>query len=129
MTRWLLGSIVLAFALASAALPSAQQPTASGTRQATPPDARPQPLGIPRPPLGEGPFVFETAEHQTIRVVVMTRQLANPWSLVFLPDGNVLITERAGRLRIMRHGVLDPQPVAGVPQAKAIRPTTSAIGR
>jgi aldose sugar dehydrogenase len=122
MTRARLGSIVLAFALVTVAAPSAQQPPASGTRQATPPpSARPQPLGVPRPPIGEGPFVFETAEHQTIRVVVMTRSLANPWSLVFLPDGNILITERAGRLRIMRHGVLDPQPVAGVPQAKAIR--------
>jgi glucose/arabinose dehydrogenase len=35
--------------------------------------------------------------------------------MAFLPDGSVLITERAGRLRIVRNGVLDPAPVAGVP--------------
>src|SRR5690606_20200767 len=38
-----------------------------------------------------------------------------PWSLAFLPDGNMLVTERAGRLRIVRKGVLDPEPISGVP--------------
>src|SRR4029078_9180480 len=33
----------------------------------------------------------------------------------FLPDGSMLVTERAGRLRIIRNGVLDPRPVAGGP--------------
>src|SRR5262249_30393304 len=38
----------------------------------------------------------------------------------FLPDGSMLVTERPGRLRIIRNGTLDPQPVAGVPEVKAM---------
>ena len=41
--------------------------------------------------------------------------LVNPWSLAFLPNGDILVTERPGRLRIVRNGVLDPTPIAGVP--------------
>jgi aldose sugar dehydrogenase len=75
-------------------------------------------IGLPVPPLGTGPFEFETAEKQKIRVSVVTKGLSHPWSLVFLPDGNVLVTERPGRLRIIRNGVLDPTPIAGVPRVR-----------
>src|SRR5437879_2745206 len=74
-----------------------------------------QPIGVPVPPLGAGPFVLDTAEQHKIRVTVVTKGLAHPWSLAFLPDGGMLITERPGRLRILRNGVLDPKPVSGVP--------------
>jgi glucose/arabinose dehydrogenase len=67
------------------------------------------------PPLGDGPFLLQTAEQRDIRVVVVTKGLSHPWSLAFLPDGNMLVTEREGRLRIVRQGVLDPNPVRGVP--------------
>jgi glucose/arabinose dehydrogenase len=66
-------------------------------------------------PLPEKPVEYDTAEGQRIRVVVVTKVLEYPWSLAFLPDGTMLVTERAGRLRIIRNGVLDPQPVAGGP--------------
>ncbi|MBF8301695.1 MAG: PQQ-dependent sugar dehydrogenase [Acidobacteria bacterium] len=75
-------------------------------------------IGLPVPPLGMGPFEFETAEKQKIRVSVVTKGLSHPWSLVFLPDGNMLVTERPGRLRIIRNGVLDPTPIAGVPRVR-----------
>jgi hypothetical protein len=39
--------------------------------------------------------------------------------MAFLPNGDVLVTERPGRLRIVRAGVLDPRPVAGVPHVRA----------
>jgi glucose/arabinose dehydrogenase len=70
------------------------------------------------PPLGEGPFLIESAvpEHRELRVVVVARGLQQPWSIAFLPDGPMLVTERPGRLRIIRDGVLDPEPVAGVPE-------------
>ena len=50
-----------------------------------------------------------------IRVVPVAKGLSHPWSLAFLPGGDMLVTERDGRLRIIRNGVLDPAPVAGVP--------------
>lgn len=43
--------------------------------------------------------------------------LVHPWSLAFLPDGRMLVTERAGRLRLIEDGELHPEPVAGVPEA------------
>ena len=49
------------------------------------------------------------------RVVPFVAGLANPWSVTFLANGDMLVTERPGRLRVVRNGVLDPQPVAGVP--------------
>ncbi len=75
-------------------------------------------IGVPVPPLGDGPWVFDTAEQHTIRVSVVTRGLSHPWAMAFLPDGGMLITERPGRLRILRGGALDPQPVAGVPEVR-----------
>jgi glucose/arabinose dehydrogenase len=76
------------------------------------------PLGLPVPPLGPGPFVFDTAEQPKIRVTVLVRGLVHPWAIAFLPDGTMLITERPGRLRIIRNGVLDPLPIAGVPAVR-----------
>ena len=49
------------------------------------------------------------------RAVPFVAPLANPWSMTFLPNGDLLVTERPGRLRLVRNGALDPQPIAGVP--------------
>ena len=68
-------------------------------------------------PLPQLPQVFETAQ-QRIRVSVVAGGLANPWSLAFLPNGDVLVTERAGRLRVIKNGALVPQPVPGVPAVR-----------
>ena len=40
----------------------------------------------------------------------------HPWSIAWLPGGEMLVTERPGRLRVVRDGVVDPEPVAGVPR-------------
>src|SRR5262245_43463933 len=56
-----------------------------------------------------------TEEH-SFRVVKVVQGLENPWSIAFLPDGRMLITERPGRLRSVTNGKLDPQPIAGLPQ-------------
>jgi glucose/arabinose dehydrogenase len=50
------------------------------------------------------------------RVVTVAEGLVQPWSMAFLPGGDMLITERPGRLRIVRNGKLLPQAVEGVPQ-------------
>jgi glucose/arabinose dehydrogenase len=65
--------------------------------------------------------MLDTAEQHGVRVSVVARGLVNPWSLVFLPDGTMLVTERPGRLRIIRNGVLAPEPVAGLPPVAAQR--------
>jgi glucose/arabinose dehydrogenase len=73
----------------------------------------------PSPPLPDGPIMLESAEVRSLRLVVMTKALQQPWSIAFLPDGAILVTERPGRLRIVRNGALDPNPVAGVPEVRA----------
>jgi len=78
---------------------------------------QPPPVGVPVPPLGAGPWGFDTAE-QKIRVSVVTRGLSHPWAIAFLPDGSMLVTERPGRLRRVRDGLLDPHALAGVPQVR-----------
>ena len=79
------------------------------------------PLGVPRAPLGDGPWVLDTAEQHKIKVSIVASGLVNPWSLAWLPDGSMLITERPGRLRLLKNGVLDPTPITGVPAVKAQR--------
>ena len=73
----------------------------------------------PPTPLGEGPWQIET-ESGTVQVSVLSRDLQSPWSLVFLPDGDMLLTERPGRLRVIRDGELDPTPIAGLPEIQAL---------
>jgi glucose/arabinose dehydrogenase len=72
------------------------------------------------PPLGDGPFNFETYEQRHIRVSVVTKGLSHPWSVAFLPGGDMLITERVGRLRLVRNGALQPEPVKGTPKVVSI---------
>ena len=75
------------------------------------------PGGFQRTP--QLPFPAKAQEYELsgtrYRVVPFVAALANPWSVTFLANGDMLVTERPGRLRVVRNGVLDPQPVAGVP--------------
>jgi glucose/arabinose dehydrogenase len=73
------------------------------------------PTGLADKPLGDGPFDYATGEGQNIRGTVLTKALSFPFTLTFLPDGAMLITQRDGKLRVMRDGKLDPNPVAGGP--------------
>jgi aldose sugar dehydrogenase len=68
------------------------------------------------PPPGQAP-VYESELH-TFRVVTVAEGFQDPWSLAFLPGGDLLVTEKPGRLRIVRNGVLDPEPIPGTPQVR-----------
>ncbi len=52
------------------------------------------------------------------RMVSIVTGLENPWAVAFLPGGDMLVTERAGRLRIVRGGRLLPDAVPGVPAVR-----------
>lgn len=60
------------------------------------------------------PTVFKSTQHD-YRVVTVANGFVNPWSMAFLPGGDILVTERPGRLRVVRNGKLLDAPVAGVP--------------
>lgn len=55
-----------------------------------------------------------TAEVQT---KTYAQGLEIPWAVAFAPDGRVFVTERPGRIRVIRDGRLDPEPVARLPAA------------
>ncbi len=61
--------------------------------------------------------VYESEEH-SFRVVTVVEGLQNPWGMQWLPNGDMLVTERPGRLRIVRDGRLLPDPVEGLPQVR-----------
>ena len=54
--------------------------------------------------------------------------LEQPWGMAWLPDGTLLVTERPGRLRAIRDGRLEPQPVAGVPPRGGARGGGRGVG-
>ena len=60
------------------------------------------------------------SEKHAFRVVTLLQGLEYPWSVAFLPDGRMLVTERAGRLRLVGQDLrLDPKPIAGLPDVVA----------
>jgi aldose sugar dehydrogenase len=87
-------------------------------QQPAPARTSPPPIPWPSPALPDGPITLDTGIQHQIKLIV-TKGLNQPWSMAFLPDGAILVTERPGRLRIVRNGVLDPKPVAGVPEVRA----------
>jgi len=112
-------AIITAFVLSAAAL-AAQQPPAAGAAQGRGRGAPTAPPGInwPSPPLPDGPINLETALVRPVKITV-TKGLTQPWSMAFLPDGSILVTERGGKLRRIRDGKLDPNPVEGLPAIQA----------
>jgi len=81
-------------------------------------------IGVPRIPLPDEPFVVPTAEAGPIRVS-MAKGLSLPWDMEFLPNGDLLVTERANaQLRLVRDFTVLPEPITGMPELS----TTSAGG-
>ncbi len=69
------------------------------------------------PPLCSSIAAAQTyrSEEHSFRVVKVVEGLEQPWSVAFLPDGRMLISEKAGRLRVVAQGKLDPRPIEGLP--------------
>lgn len=68
--------------------------------------------------LGDGPWDLKS-EKASVHVTVVTKGLDHPWGLAILPNGDMLITERPGRLRLLHNGVLDPMPLGPMPEIRA----------
>jgi glucose/arabinose dehydrogenase len=74
----------------------------------------PDPDGRKAPSFPDTPQVLKDSTGQPYRVVPI-KGLNKPWALAFLPNGDMLVTEMEGRLRIIHDGVLDPKPISGMP--------------
>jgi len=71
-----------------------------------------KPVYVPDP---DGQIV--KSEKQAFKMEIVARNLETPWALAFLPDGRLLVTERAGRIRIVdKDGKMEPEPVKGLPK-------------
>jgi glucose/arabinose dehydrogenase len=86
-------------------------------------------LGVRPVTVADTPYTFDTAEQHGIRVSVVARGLAHPFSLAFLPNGDALVAERSGGLRLVRNvasgkggaATLVPQAIGGTPESYSQR--------
>jgi glucose/arabinose dehydrogenase len=85
-----------------------------------------QTVGPPLVALPDNPITLDTSRRSPagekipgpVLRIVPTKGLVRPYAIAFLPDGGMLVTERPGRLRIVRQGVLDPQAISGIPEVR-----------
>jgi glucose/arabinose dehydrogenase len=83
------------------------------------PDLGPRPVKV-----ADTPYTFDTAEQHGIKVSVVVRGLAHPFSFAFLPSGDALVVERSAGLRLVRNvasgkggaATLEAQPIGGTPE-------------
>ena len=73
-------------------------------------------IGIGPVPDGSKPAEALAPRIAEVMLDRIAGPLEHPWSIAFLPDGGILVTEKPGRLRLVHQGELLPEPVAGVPE-------------
>lgn len=106
MTRLFFASAAaISMASAACAQPAAVEPPPNV------PEFSPAFEGQTRAPRVESGVEFEAE--------TLAAPLEHPWAIALTPDGAILVTERPGRLRVIRDGVLSPEPVAGLPEVVA----------
>src|SRR6266550_3587664 len=108
-------SLIAVVVVAGGVVETAQQPPAPAPAAgaAQPPAARgrgPAPVDT----LGVGPWDFPAGRGVRVHVTAV-KGLDHPWGIAFVPDGSMLVTERPGRLRVVRNGVVDPTPIGPLP--------------
>src|SRR5687768_16967675 len=80
------------------------------------PSSCPAPVGEVPAQSPPAPSCLTLSRH---RVVTVVEGLEHPWGMAFLPGNEgILVTERPGRLRLVKDGRLDPQPIAGLPEIR-----------
>src|SRR2546428_7071718 len=111
---------ILALMVTLGAIAAVAQQSGQDAGQSSESPAMAAARGADRPavPLPDRPQVLTDSGGQPFRIVPITG-LRQPWALAFLPNGDILVTEMGGQLRIIRNGVLDAQPIAGVPEVNA----------
>lgn len=60
------------------------------------------------------PSELQTLDYM-VDVKIIAKDLTIPWSISFIDSNTALVTERPGRLRIIKNGTLDPSPIKGIP--------------
>jgi glucose/arabinose dehydrogenase len=85
--------------------------------------ARGDPIEGPRPQAVDDRFIAEPP----VKVESWVEGLDTPWSLVFLPDGRALVSERPGRIRLIENGRLRPEPYADIGKAEKVGDVFDAI--
>jgi len=114
LAAWTIGLVT--FVVLASGMPGAQQAPAGGAAQ-PPQGARGGGRGAPPAPvntLGSGPWDLGSGRGR-VHVTLYAKDLDHPWGVAFLPEGGMLVTERPGRLRVIRNGVLDPTPIGPLP--------------
>ncbi len=84
---------------------------------------QPPPAAIPPTVLSQPSYVFDSGEQHRLRVVVVAKGLVHPFAQALLPNGDALVSERGGKLRLVRNvvgaagrpTVVEPQEVTGLP--------------
>jgi aldose sugar dehydrogenase len=101
-----IGSAAVACAIAACTLNSANTATSTPTTSITGGTAGKTTEASPR----------QVASKTAFRQTTVVEGLDRPWGMAWMLDGTMLVTEKAGRLRVIRNGKLEPTPIAGVPE-------------